>query len=71
MGEIECLFFIGRLDHLIYLGLPTEQDRIDIIKSFMEKSPTSDDVNAETLAKQTEFCTGADLENLFRYKKKK
>ncbi|KAI8879504.1 AAA-domain-containing protein [Backusella circina FSU 941] len=56
----------GRLDHLIYLGLPTLEDRMDIIKSFMRKTPTSDDIDIHTLANQTEFCTGADIENLFR-----
>lgn len=56
----------GRLDQLIYIGLPTFQDRIDIIKTLIKKISVAQDVDPIELAKQTEFCTGADLENLFR-----
>lgn len=56
----------GRLDQLVYVGLPTLKDRIDIINTLMRKVRVSDDVDPVALAKQTEFCSGADLENLFR-----
>ncbi|KAI8077390.1 P-loop containing nucleoside triphosphate hydrolase protein [Gilbertella persicaria] len=56
----------GRLDQLIYVELPTLQDRIDIIKTIIKKVSASNDIDPEELAKQTEFCTGADLDNLFR-----
>lgn len=56
----------GRLDQLIYVGLPTQQDRLDIIQKLMKKIKVSNQVDPTLLAKQTEFCTGADLENLFR-----
>lgn len=56
----------GRLDQLVYVGLPTFEDRIDIINTLMRKVRVSDDVDPVALAKQTEFCSGADLENLFR-----
>lgn len=57
----------GRLDQLIYVGLPTLEDRIDIINTLMKKIRVSEDVDPVALAKQTEFCSGADLDNLFRY----
>ncbi|KAI9283151.1 P-loop containing nucleoside triphosphate hydrolase protein [Sporodiniella umbellata] len=56
----------GRLDQLIYLGLPTEEDRVDIIRSYINRMSVSKDVDPRKLGKQTEFCTGADIENLFR-----
>ncbi|GAN08228.1 ATPase AAA [Mucor ambiguus] len=55
----------GRLDQLVYVGLPSLEDRMDIIKTLLKKISTQGiDINA--LASQTEFCSGADLENLFR-----
>ncbi|KAI8332783.1 P-loop containing nucleoside triphosphate hydrolase protein [Blakeslea trispora] len=56
----------GRLDQLIYVELPSLSDRIDIIKTILKKTSVADDIDPEELAEQTEFCTGADLENLFR-----
>lgn len=56
----------GRLDQLVFVGLPTSEDRVDIIKTLMKKISVSDDIDPIQLAKQTEFCSGADLENLFR-----
>lgn len=55
----------GRLDQLIHVGLPTLEDRIDIIKTLLKKISTKD-IDINELASQTEFCSGADLENLFR-----
>ncbi|KAI8379984.1 P-loop containing nucleoside triphosphate hydrolase protein [Choanephora cucurbitarum] len=56
----------GRLDQLVYIELPSLADRIDIINTIMKRTSVADDIHPEELAKQTEFCTGADLENLFR-----
>jgi transitional endoplasmic reticulum ATPase len=56
----------GRLDQLVYIGLPTLQDRIDIIRTLMRHIAVADDIDPVELAKRTEFCSGADLENLFR-----
>lgn len=55
----------GRLDQLVHVGLPTMEDRIDIIKALLKKISTSG-IDINELASQTEFCSGADLENLFR-----
>ncbi|KAI7895987.1 P-loop containing nucleoside triphosphate hydrolase protein [Mucor mucedo] len=56
----------GRLDQLVFVGLPTLEDRVDIIKTLMKKISVSDDIDPRKLAEETEFCSGADLENLFR-----
>ncbi|KAG1503166.1 hypothetical protein G6F46_008773 [Rhizopus delemar] len=56
----------GRLDQLIFVGLPTLEDRVDIIMAYMRRMSVFEDVDPEMIAKKTEFCTGADLENLFR-----
>lgn len=51
----------GRLDQLIYIPLPDEQSRHSILKAALKRSPISDDVNLEFLAKKTEGFSGADL----------
>ncbi|KAI8983008.1 P-loop containing nucleoside triphosphate hydrolase protein, partial [Pilobolus umbonatus] len=56
----------GRLDQLIYVCLPTLEDRLDIIKTIMKRLSIAGDVDPVKLAENTEFCSGADLENLFR-----
>ncbi|KAI8981777.1 P-loop containing nucleoside triphosphate hydrolase protein [Mycotypha africana] len=64
----------GRLDQLIYVGLPDTEDRVDIIKKLIKKvsvAPATEEndqmkIDYLTLAKKLEFCTGADIENLFR-----
>ncbi|CAO3680982.1 unnamed protein product [Rhizopus stolonifer] len=56
----------GRLDQLVYIGLPTLEDRVDIARSYISRMSVAKDVDPKELAKQTEFCTGADIENLFR-----
>jgi transitional endoplasmic reticulum ATPase len=56
----------GRLDQLVYVGLPSLEDRVDIIKALI-KHISIEGIDPVELAKQTEFCSGADLENLFRY----
>ncbi|KAF1805280.1 P-loop containing nucleoside triphosphate hydrolase protein [Mucor lusitanicus] len=55
----------GRLDQLVHVGLPSLQDRIDIIHALLKKTATQG-IDVQALASQTEFCSGADLENLFR-----
>ncbi|KAI9470648.1 MAG: P-loop containing nucleoside triphosphate hydrolase protein [Benjaminiella poitrasii] len=62
----DALLRPGRLDQLIYIGLPTLEDRINIIKTLIKSIVVDDTIDPVELAKQTEFCTGADLESLFR-----
>ena len=51
----------GRLDQLIYIPLPDEKSRINILKSNLRKSPISRDVDLNYLAKMTHGFSGADL----------
>jgi len=51
----------GRLDQLIYIPLPDEGSRLNILKSTLRKSPLSPEVSLEHLAKSTPGYSGADL----------
>jgi len=54
----------GRLDSLIYIGLPDFQSRISILKATLRKSPVDPDVDYEWLADRTEGFSGADLASI-------
>ena len=58
---------VGRLDQLIYIGLPNELERLDILQVISKKVSLDNDVNLNELSKNTNLFTGADLENLIRY----
>ncbi|KAI7905034.1 P-loop containing nucleoside triphosphate hydrolase protein [Cokeromyces recurvatus] len=66
----DALLRPGRLDQLIYVKLPTFEDRVDIIQRLLKTISVTNNkdeaIDPIELAKQTEFCSGADLENLFR-----
>lgn len=51
----------GRLDQLIYIPLPDEKSRIQILKANLRKSPVAQDVDLNYLAKVTNGFSGADL----------
>jgi len=51
----------GRLDSLIYIGLPDFDARISILKACLRKSPVDPEVDFEFLADRTEGFSGADL----------
>merc|ERR1719311_963010 len=51
----------GRLDQLIYIPLPDEKSRMNILKSVLRKSPLSEQVDLEYLGKMTHGFSGADL----------
>jgi len=51
----------GRLDQLIYIPLPDEKSRINILKAALRKSPIAKDVDINFLAKITQGFSGADL----------
>ena len=51
----------GRLDQLIYIPLPDEGSRMNILKSVLRKSPLSEQVDLEYLGKMTHGFSGADL----------
>jgi ribosome biogenesis ATPase len=59
----------GRLDKILYVGLPDTEDRVDILRAITRnatKPPLSDDVSFEELAQVTNGFTGADLAGLMR-----
>ena len=51
----------GRLDQLIYIPLPNEASRLDILKATLKNSPVSPKVDLGFLAKHTHGFSGADL----------
>lgn len=51
----------GRLDQLIYIPLPDEKSRIQILKANLRKSPIAPDVDVYYMAKVTHGFSGADL----------
>lgn len=59
----------GRLDKIIYVGLPAKDDRTDILRALTKngtKPELAEDVNLEELSTLTEQFTGADLAGLVR-----
>jgi len=51
----------GRLDSLIYIGLPDFEARIGIFKASLRKSPLDPEIDWEYLADRTEGYSGADI----------
>jgi transitional endoplasmic reticulum ATPase len=56
----------GRFDREIEIGVPSELDRIEILKIHTRGMPLSEDVSLNTLAQQTHGFVGADLAALAR-----
>ncbi|NMB78794.1 MAG: CDC48 family AAA ATPase [Methanomicrobiales archaeon] len=56
----------GRFDREIEIGVPSEPDRIEILKIHTRGMPLAEDVSLELLSKQTHGFVGADLESLSR-----
>ena len=58
----------GRLDKLLYVPLPTEDDRLSILKTVTRKVPLAADTDLEIIAKDPacQGYSGADLSALVR-----
>lgn len=54
----------GRFDRRVTVDLPTQRDRVDILRIHAEGKPLSDAVDLEKIARGTPGFSGADLENL-------
>ncbi|BET03510.1 ATPase family associated with various cellular activities (AAA) [Nesidiocoris tenuis] len=54
----------GRLDRLIYVPLPTYEDRKRIFEIKFEKMPINDQVDINSLARETEGYSGAEIVNI-------
>jgi len=51
----------GRLDSLIYVPLPDEAGRLNILTAQLRKTPVADDVDLNYIASKTHGFSGADL----------
>ena len=56
----------GRFDELVYVGTPTEDGRVHILKIHTRNMPLAKDVDLDAIAKDTDRFTGADLEDVVR-----
>uniref|UniRef100_A0A182RPS6 AAA+ ATPase domain-containing protein n=1 Tax=Anopheles funestus TaxID=62324 RepID=A0A182RPS6_ANOFN len=59
----------GRLDKILYVGLPALDDRVDILRALTKnrtQPPLAEDVEFEKVAELTDGYTGADLAGLVR-----
>ncbi len=56
----------GRFDRAVFIGPPSGDGRIEILKIHIENIPLSDDVDIGEIAKSTDGYVGADLEAVCR-----
>ena len=56
----------GRFDRILFVPIPDENSRLEILKVHTKKMPLSKDVNIEKLSKLTSNYSGSDLEALCR-----
>jgi transitional endoplasmic reticulum ATPase len=56
----------GRFDEVVYVPIPDEEGRREILEIHTSGMPVADEVNLDHLAARTRGYTGADLENLAR-----
>jgi len=52
----------GRLDELIYIGVPDRDMRINLFRFFTKNIPLADSVNFDELAEKTDFYSCSDIE---------
>jgi len=60
----EALLRPGRFDRQVEIGLPDTNGRLSILKLHAKNKPLSNDINLDSVAKQTICFSGAMLENL-------
>ncbi|KAG1078698.1 hypothetical protein G6F42_024131 [Rhizopus arrhizus] len=56
----------GRFDQSVYVPPPDEAARFEILKIHTKQMPLDVDVDLLNIAKQTNYYTGADLQNVCR-----
>ncbi|GJJ68139.1 ribosome biogenesis ATPase [Entomortierella parvispora] len=58
----------GRLDKLLYVQLPTKEERLDILNTLSRKTPLGPDIDMKAVAfdRRCENFSGADLASLVR-----
>ncbi|XP_055917820.1 ribosome biogenesis protein SPATA5 [Eupeodes corollae] len=52
----------GRIDRIVYVGLPDAKSRREILKIKLRKMPLADDVDLDELVKRTEGYSGAEIQ---------
>ncbi len=56
----------GRFDRILLVNNPDEKGRLAILKVHTDKMPLSKDINLESISKELESYTGADIEAVAR-----
>lgn len=56
----------GRLDRMLFVPLPSDTGRLEILRAHTRKLPLTDDVDLPSIARETEGFSGADLAALTR-----
>ena len=56
----------GRFDKILFIGAPTKDERLEILKIHTRNMPLEKDVKLNKLAEQTEGYSGADLQAVVR-----
>jgi len=54
----------GRFDRKVFVGRPTVEERLEILKYYVSKKKLTADVDLESLARRMSGFVGADLENV-------
>lgn len=57
----------GRFDRKVYLGLPVQGERKEILEYYLSKHALDEDVDALAMARATAGFSGADLENMVNW----
>ncbi|MDI3270345.1 MAG: AAA family ATPase [Bacillota bacterium] len=60
----QALLRPGRFDRIVSLGLPSRQERWDILRLHTAQKPLAPDVDLEAIARETYGFSGAQLESL-------
>lgn len=55
-----------RFDKIVFVGLPSFNERVDILKIYLKDIDTDHDYDYESLANATEFFTGAEIFSLIK-----
>jgi SpoVK/Ycf46/Vps4 family AAA+-type ATPase len=56
----------GRLDKLLFVPLPNEKARYEILKTVSRKTPLDKDVNLKSISKKCDNYSGADMTALVK-----
>jgi len=56
----------GRFDRLLFVGIPSKEERFEILKIHSRNMPLAKDIDLSKLAEKLEGYTGADLEAVCR-----